>query len=200
MPVNQGIKRYGKKAIEATLKEFLQLNDKRIFVPRDAKKLNCSEKKAALTLITMIKEKRDGRIKGRACADGRKQQKYRTKEEVRSPTVHLESLMLSLLLDAREDRDVATAEVVGAFLLADILIKITGDAVKIMCDANEKCKKFVTYERGKPVLYMKLLKALYGCMQSALLWYQTFSTKLSKMGFKLNPYDPCVANLDINGQ
>ena len=55
------------------------------------------------------------------------------------------------------------------------------------------------HERGKPVLYMKLLKALYGCMQSALLWYQTFSTKLSKMGFKLNLYDPCVANLDING-
>ena len=60
MPVNQGIKRYGKKAIEATLKECLQLNDKRIFVPRYAKKLNCSEKKVALSLLTMIKEKRDG--------------------------------------------------------------------------------------------------------------------------------------------
>ena len=46
---------------------------------------------------------------------------------------------------------------------------------------------------------MKLLKALYGCMQSALLWYKTFKGKLEGMGFKLNPYDPCVANMNIDG-
>ena len=36
-------------------------------------------------------------------------------------------------------------------------------------------------------------------MQSALLWYEKFAGKLKRMGFKLNPYDPCVANKDING-
>ena len=116
--------------------------------------------------------------------------------------VRLESLLLSLMLDIKENRDVATVDVLGAFLLADInehiLIKITGDAVKIMCDANKECRKYVTHEKGKPVLYMKLLKSLYGCMQSALLWYRAPSTKLTKMGFKLNPYDPCVTNLNIN--
>ena len=35
-------------------------------------------------------------------------------------------------------------------------------------------------------------------MQSALLWYQTFKGQLESMGFKLNPYDPCVANMEIN--
>ena len=64
---------------------------------------------------------------------------------------------------------------------------------------NKGYKKFVTTETGKPVLYMKLLKALYGCMHSALLWYHTFKNKLEKIGFKLNPYDPCVANKIIDG-
>ena len=36
-------------------------------------------------------------------------------------------------------------------------------------------------------------------MQSALLWYKTFKDKLEIMGFKLNPYDPCVANSIIAG-
>ena len=36
-------------------------------------------------------------------------------------------------------------------------------------------------------------------MQSALLWYQTFKGCLEGLGFELNPYGPCVANMDING-
>jgi hypothetical protein len=50
------------------------------------------------------------------------------------------------------------------------------------------------------VLYLKLLKALYGCVQSALLWYDLFSSTLQGEGFKLNPYDTCVANKTINGK
>lgn len=60
-------------------------------------------------------------------------------------------------------------------------------------------KKYVTIENGRNVLYMQLNKALYGCMQSTLLWYETFAGKLKDMGFKLNPYDPCVANKIIDG-
>ena len=82
--------------------------------------MTTEQKKAALPLITMIKEKRNGKIKGRACADGRKQRRYIAKEDVRSPTIQLESLILSIAIDAHERRDVATADVVRAFLLADM--------------------------------------------------------------------------------
>ena len=50
------------------------------------------------------------------------------------------------------------------------------------------------------MLYMQLLKALYGCIKSALLWYDLFSGMLVEMGFELNPYDNCVANKMINGK
>ena len=85
-----------------------------------------------------------------------------------SPTVKLESLILSLLIDAHENRDVATAYVVGAYLIADkkdhMIVKLTGESVDIMCQANAKYKKFVSYRNGRKVLHMKLLQLLYGCI------------------------------------
>ena len=47
---------------------------------------------------------------------------------------------------------------------------------------------------------MRLKKSLYGCIQSAILWYITFLNCLEHLGFKLNPYDPCVANKMVNGK
>ena len=73
-----------------------------------------------MNLITKIKKKLCGKIKGRACADGRKQRAYIKKEDVTSPTVQLEAFILSLFIDIFEGRDVATADVTGAFLLSKI--------------------------------------------------------------------------------
>ena len=95
--VTEGIKRYGEKSVAAILSKFTQLNDKNIFKPCNPKELSVHEKREARNLITMIKQKRDGKIKGRACADGRKQRRHIKKEEVSSPTVQLESLMITLL-------------------------------------------------------------------------------------------------------
>ena len=46
---------------------------------------------------------------------------------------------------------------------------------------------------------MQLNKALYGCVKSALLCYNLFSSRLVELGFELNPYDACIANAIING-
>ena len=35
---------------------------------------------------------------------------------------------------------------------------------------------------------------------SALLWYELFASTLREMGFIINPYEPCVANKEINGK
>ena len=86
----------------AIISKYTQLNDRNIFRPYKASELNKREKKEVLNLITMVKEKRDGKIKGRAFADGRKQRRYIRKDEVSPPIVQLESLMLSMLIDAHE--------------------------------------------------------------------------------------------------
>jgi hypothetical protein len=121
-----------------------------------------------------------------------------TKEETTSPTVSTDALMISLMIDAKERRDVATADVKGADSHTDmedfVLSKLVGKAVNIMCQVNPKYEKFVVIENGKKVLNLQLLKALYGCVQSALLRYDLFTNTLVQMGFKLNPYNLCVAN------
>jgi hypothetical protein len=203
MTANAGFKKHGEKAVNAIFEEFCQLDEKSVFAPVDATTITNEQKRKALRAINLIKEKRCGKLKGRTCADGRPQRGQYTKEETASPTVSNDALMLSLMIDALEKRDVATADVVGAYLLADmdefVLLKLTGDAVTIMCQANDRYSRFVTTEHGQRVLYLQLLKALYGCVRSALLWYDLFSSTLKNMGFVLNPYDPCVANKTIDG-
>ena len=81
-----------------------------------------------------------------------------------------------------------------------VVIKLHGQIVDILCEMKPEYKKFVVYENGKVTLYMQLMKALYGCIKSALLWYELFTGELRDKGFKLNPYGKCVTNKMINGK
>ena len=123
-----------------------------------------------------------------------------------SPTVAIDSLMATMVIDACKGRDSAIFDVTGAYLHADmpedkkILLKLSGRFVDIMCDVYEEHRKNAVYENGKKVLYLWVVKVLYGCIQSALLWYQLYVETLMKYGFELNPYDKCVANKVINAK
>lgn len=69
--VEEGVRQHGEQAIEAVLAEFTQLNDHDIFyIPKHNRDLTADMKKEALNLITLVEEKRCGKIKGRACEDG----------------------------------------------------------------------------------------------------------------------------------
>jgi hypothetical protein len=205
MTATKGIKMFGEKAIAVMFKEYNQLNDMTVFGRTDPDALTSSQKKGALRAVNLIKEKRCGRLKGRACADGSKQKSYIPREEATSPTVSMEALTASLVIDAHEKRAVSIFDVPGAYLNADmpedkfVLLKLEGAFVDIMCEVNPVYLKDVRYENGKKTLYMRILKALYGCIESALLWYNLYVSTLKDMGFVINPYDRCVANTMIDG-
>jgi len=101
------------------------------------------------------KKKRSGKIKGRIVADRIKQRRYIKKEDVGSPTVHLESFLTTLVIDTYKGRDVEILDVGGAFLLSKIaefvLVKIDGDMLKVISDANPRYKNFIVKEHGKNV-------------------------------------------------
>lgn len=102
MASKAGIKKHGKVAIDALFQEFSQLHGMGVFERQDARKLINAQKRAALRAITTV-------------ADGRFQRKLSTKEQTTSPTVSTYPLMLSILIDALERRNVATADVTGAY-------------------------------------------------------------------------------------
>ncbi len=141
--------------------------------------------KAALEAVRLIQEKRSGIVKGRTCANGSKQKLYiKDGEFYASPTVSLEGLIASMIIDAVEKRKVAIFDVPGAYLHAEmpidkrVLMVLRGQFVDIMCQVNPEYEKYVTYQGKTKVLYLQLLQALYGCIQSALLWYELFSKTL----------------------
>ena len=79
-------------------------------------------------------------------------------------------------------------------------MKMQGQFVDYMCEADPRYRDYICYENGIKTIYLKLLRALYGCIESALLWYELFTSKLSTMGFSINPYDKCAANKMVNGK
>ena len=206
MTAKRGIKLYGEKAIAAMFKEYKQLDDLEVLGRIDPDSLTQDQKRKALRAVNLIKIKRCGKVKGRTCADGSVQRNYVPREEASSPTLSNEALMCLLLINSFEGRDIAVFDVPGAYLHADIpeskfvILKIEDDFVDIMCDVNPEYLDDVRYEGKKKVLYVKILKALYGMIESALLWHSLYTEVLEKEGFELNPYDRCVANKTINGK
>ena len=201
-----GLKKFGKQGEAAVRKELGQFHDLNVFIPVDAKKLTRKERQDALASLIFLKEKRDGTVKARACADGRKQRETTAEEEAASPTVSLESVFITCAIEAKERRDVAVMDLPGAFLHADcedhVLMRFQGRLAELMeMVAPQIYRRYVvTDSRGESILFVKLQKALYGMLKSALLFYKKLAVDLVSHGFKINPYDPCVVTKDIQGK
>ena len=209
LTARKGIEKYGREAELKLLAEFKQLMEYKTFHGRKADELTHEQKKKAANMINLIEEKinrghtkENPVIKGRSVFNGRVQRGLYTKEETASPTVSQDAFFLTSIIDAVEGRDKAITDIKGAYLNAkmkdEVLMKITGKEVELFCEIDPSLREFVVKENGRDVLYVQLDRALYGCVQSALLWYELYSTTLINMGFKLNPYDLCVANAMIN--
>jgi hypothetical protein len=201
----KGLKLFGERAAMAIITEFKQLHEKAVFKPVHMNSVSYEDRRKALRAITLVQEKRCGKIKGRTVADGSTQRTYINAEEAASPTVSLEALMITSAIDASEHRDVATADISGAFLQADIdelvLVMFEGVMVDLLIKTDPIYGNFVhTTKQGKKLLYVKLTKAMYGCMKAARLFYENLSTYLLQIGFVINEYDMCTANKIINGK
>ena len=200
MTAKAGIKKHGEVAIAALIKELTHnLHEKDVIEGKLFEDLTPEQREKALRVVALIKEKRCGKIKGRVCADGRPQREYTDPAAVYSPALSTHGMTLSLATDAYEKRFVAVTDIDGAYLHAHmdefVLMVFDGYMAKLLVKACPVYKQFLhTKKNGKKVLYVRLKRALYGCIKSAMLWWTMLSDFLIADGFTLNPYDPCVAN------
>ena len=202
--LNKGLKEFGITGVQAVLNELQQLHDRNVLTPVFKSALTHAERKLALPYLMFLKQKRSGQVKGRGCADGRKQRSYMTKEEVSSPTVSIESVMLTSVVDAMEGRDIATVDIPGAFMQAEmdetVYMRLDGRMAELLVQINPKAyQEYIADENGRKTLYVKLNKALYGTLRAALLFWKKLTDVLTTLGFEINPYDWCVANKEIQG-
>ena len=85
-----------------------------------------------------------------------------------------ESILLTTVIDAKENRDVATVDISNAFIQTDVennddgsrvIMKIRGPLVDMLVElAPEVYAEYVTFEGKSKVLYVHVLKAIYGML------------------------------------
>ena len=80
-------------------------------------------------------------------------------------------------------------------------MRIDGAMPELLVKINPtRYKEHLTYERGKPLMYVLLKKALYGTLQATLLFWQNLTKFLEDEGYKVNLYDWCVINKMADGK
>ena len=203
--ITAGLKKFKEKGEAGVTKELTQMHNMTVFRPIFKEALSKEERAKALASLMFLKEKRDKTVKARMCADGRKQRGDWTKQESTLPTVSTESVFITAVVDAHEERDVACYDIPGAFLHAnsdeDITMILKGRLAELMVQvAPNLYRKYISVDRkGTAILCVKMQKAMYGLLRSALLFYKKLVAELETKGFKLNPYDPCIANRTVDG-
>jgi hypothetical protein len=155
------LKKWGKEAEESDGKEIKQLHLQNSFKLMHWKSLTAEQRKKALESHIFAKRKQDGVLKAQQVAGGNKQQGYITKEDTSSPTVSLEAVLLTCIVDANENRDVAVVDIQNAFVQTVVkdekdkaLVHICGPLVDILVSiAPNVYGQYVTFEnKGKKQL------------------------------------------------
>ena len=85
--------------------------------------------------------------------------------------------MLTATINALEGQDAEVLDIPGSYLSVDmdddVHVVFRGTLAEMMVAADPALyRPFVSYETGKTVLYVRLQKTLYGCLESALLLYE----------------------------
>ncbi len=140
---------------------------------------------------------------------GNKQQDYIMKEDVSSPMVSAKAVMLTCMINALEDQDITIIDVSNIFVqtvvkdeehrvvlrirepLVDILVSIAPDVYGPYVSTNKA---------GQKVLLVQCLNAVYGTMVAALFYHKKFVKSITKQGYKIKPYDGCMANKVVKGK
>jgi hypothetical protein len=89
------------------------------------------------------------------------------KEEARPPTISIESVMLSCVIDAKVGHDVATVDIPAAFMQADmdevVHMQLEGKIAELLSKIDPELNQlYIKTINCKAVLYVVLKKALYG--------------------------------------
>jgi hypothetical protein len=116
----------------------------------------------------------------------------------------MEAIFITAVVDAYKGCAVACFDIPGAFSHADsdedITMILKRRLAELMVQvAPNLYRKYISVDRkGMIVLYVKMHKAIYGLLRSALLFYKKLVANLESVRFELNLYDPCVANKEVN--
>jgi hypothetical protein len=101
--------------------------------------------------------------------------------------------MLTSMIAADSSREVASVDVTGAYLLVDmtseVYMTLSHQLANIIITLDPSYAPFLN---SKGEIVAKLDKALYGCVESARLWFNEVSSHLKSLQYHQSEVDSCV--------
>jgi hypothetical protein len=211
LSVKKAMSQFGDKAKDAVRKELKQMIDKRVWHPVKIKTLTLQQRKAIIRSSMFLKEKYDStgkfeKLKARLVANGNMQDKA-LYPDMSSPTAATASVFAIAAIAAHESRGVNTLDINGAYLNADmhttgveVYMRLDGPNLNELCEVDSSYKEYVNESKYGNYLIVNLDKALYGCVESAKLWYDDLKKTLDKIGYRVNQLDECVFNKGVGDE
>jgi hypothetical protein len=207
LTMKKALKQNKQASRDSIMKELSQILDKEVWEALDKSLLTKRQLKKAIRSSMFLKEKftasgKFDKLKARLVAGGDMQDKA-LYSNLSSPTVAQETVMLVLAVAAIQKRHVATVDITGAYLECllpeddEVIMTLDPVLASILTDLDPTVE---AKRDEKGVLYVKLKKALYGCVQSAKLWYDKLCYVLMTDGYTKNSYDSCLFNKCVEGK
>jgi hypothetical protein len=114
--LQKGLKVFGNKGHKASMKEINQLHKRTCFALLKVKEMKHSERKKAQMALMFLTEKRVKSLKGRMVYNAKPAREWLSQEDAASPTAALESILITGVIEAKEERDVMTCDIPNAFI------------------------------------------------------------------------------------
>ena len=203
MTIEDGISKLGDIAVDSIRKEMKQMCDKDVWEGVLINSLSPLQRNNIITSSMFLKDKytaegKFDKLKSRLVAGGHLQDRE-IYDNGSSPTVSTTSVFIIASIAAKENRSLATTDFPGAFLNSDmplegshtVFMRLNKYLTDVLISID---KSYMRYVNDKGTCIVKLKKALYGCVESAKLWYDKISHDLSVLGYNANAYDMCVFN------
>ena len=204
MTPSQAIEKLGKRAKVSMMQEVEQLLRKKTWHGVLIRDLSDEEVKRIIPSKIFVKEKYTAsgtfdKLKSMLVGGGHRQKRYLYKDQTSSPTVSTTCVFTVATIAHKERRAIATIDFPGAYLEAYMP---KDNAVKVHMRLKKQEADFVVqldpsyeqYLQDDGSLIVELDKAIYGLIESALLWYKHLCDGLSALDYSHNPYDRCVFN------
>lgn len=216
MTARKALKESPDEALPVIRQELETLLRKKVFRGRNYEDLTQAQRKGIIRSQMNVTQKYapssdgNGRVKDKLKArlvgggDGQDRNLY-SRTDTSSPTASTSAILIIAQLAAAERRHVISLDIGSAYLNAKmpkddpnklVFMAIAPIIADILIDIDPTYKKFL---RTNGSIIVELDQALYGCIESALLWYKELSSFLASIGFVPNPYEKCILNKNQAG-